>query len=185
MQYHFLIPLFLLLAACGGSSGSAVDSTAEPPPDTNQRPVPDIDLVDPTDLPVSGRFDYAGEISLDFAPAGGALQTATSPLALDVDFGGGDAQVTGHADGFSGYNGRIFFSLGEIDRTAGDTRPAITGTLSGTLKEASENYLVFGTFDGSFRGTSQDAISGRIVGSVLNNSVESPLSGSYQAGRAP
>lgn len=186
MRWFILTVIFCGLTACGGG-GSGSAGTGGPvttDPDIIDRPLPDTDPVLPGNLPTTGRASFSGQLSLELAPTGTSM-TIASPLSLAVDFGGTDAQVTGEAAGFSGFDGRLFLSLGQIDRAADGAQPAIAGRIAGTLKENTQSYLIFGTFDGDFRGSSQAAVSGRVAGSVLANNAQTPLTGSYQAGRLP
>ncbi len=179
--------LFMILGACGGGGATGMADPVKDP-DLFEKPVPDIDPVDPAYLPLTGRAGYAGQLSLDLQLAnavGGVRDTITSPLSISVDFAGTDAQVTGEAGSFAGFDGRLYLTVGEIDRAAAGTTPAIAGRVAGTLKEDAESYLIYGTFDGDFRGSTQAAISGRLMGSVLNNNTQSSFEGSYQGGRLP
>lgn len=184
--------LFLFLGACsGGGGGSSAIDTDTGGPDgrvVTVRPIPETNPVDPADLPLTGRASFAGELSIDMEMAGnlaGQRDTISSPVELAVDFASSVGQVTGEAAGFDGFDGRLFLTLGEIDRAAADNVPAISGRIAGTLKADADSYLIFGTFDGDFRGAARDALSGRLMGSVLNNNVQSGFDGSYQAGRLP
>ena len=178
MRFYKLV-LILILAGCGSASGVVTT------PDANDIPFADdleIDVITEGAIPTSGSADYLGTLSLTLPDAASAI---TSPLSLAVDFGGSDAQVTGEAADFTGYDGALYLTRGTIDRDPVEGASEISGSVSGSLKEGDNNHLIFGTFAGAFSGTGQEAISGAVDGSTLLLGTQATFSGTFLAGQVP
>ena len=178
MRFYKLV-FILILAGCSSVSGVVTTPDAD---DISLADDLDTDAIIAGAIPTSGSADYLGTLSLTLPDAASAI---TSPLSLAVDFGGSDAQVTGEAADFTGYEGALYLTRGIIDRDTVEGASEISGSLSGSLKEGDNNHLIFGTFAGDFSGTEQEAISGAVDGSTLLLGTQATFSGTFLAGQVP
>jgi hypothetical protein len=170
---------FLILAACGGSSGTAVIDPIDELPKT----------IDPEPDPTpTGTASYRGPTTLAFVPALSEAVDLNGTLSLNVDFDSAAEAVTGSASGFEtgaggAVEGRLFLSGGALDDR--DVALLFDSQISGSLRSGTDSYLIFGQMAGEFVESGQSAVTGRITGTARQSGADATLSGTFQAGRLP
>lgn len=180
MRHRLALSCSLLISACsGGTDGGASAGVPREP----LVPIIPEEILAPT-----GSATYEGGVGLRFtAPSTAQLLDLLGDLTLDVNFDRTESAVTGFAAGFSdnatAYTGTLFITGGSLDDTSGGLDFA--AQLSGSLQQAGDTYLIFGTAGGEFLGDGQQVATGQLLGTARQAGRDAVVSGQFQAARQP
>ena len=192
-----------LLAGCGGGSATTPMDTPMLKPTSSTEAamqsaqaamISDYSPIEYTPLaliPVSGSAVYDGYLSGNLLNSNdGLTDTIIDEMSLTVGFTNSSVNVLGSASNFrdedvAPMTGILTFSNRDLDRGA-DITSDITLKLNanGTLTDADENDLIFGTqVQGDMLGTDYNAVGGFVYGVVTHNGAEQNIDGKFIAER--
>lgn len=173
---RYSIFTILCLAACGGSSGSFVETD----------PIDDLPtFIEPEDdLAPTGSATYRGPMTLSFTPLAATTVNLEGTLGMTVNFDASTDAITGDVSDFETnaggqVDGRLFLSGGTLDDNG--SALLMASQLSGSLQSAGNGYLIFGQMTGELDGDDHSAMVGNVTGTARQAGMDSILTGDFLA----